>query len=158
MTAPAFRCARFRGRLLWRDVVFEIVCAEGTASALVRGGREEKKRKKKKVGGGEGRDTRSLWQREGGEGAPGSRTGIPLKHCSLSLASLRELSSSSTCLFLSPLLLRLFSYLLGHDRRRTPRSPCPPGEDDRHTVVEGGRRRRGNTAHFASLMRVLEIN
>lgn len=157
MTAPAFRCARFRGQLLWRDVVFEIVCAEGTASALVRGGREERKKRKKKKKG-EGRGTGSLWEREGGEGAPGSRTGIPLKHCSLSLASLRELSSSSTCSFLSPLLLRLFSYLPGHDRRWTPRSPCPPGGDDRHTVVEGGRRRRGNTAHFALTDESLEIN
>lgn len=93
MTAPAFRSARFWGQLLRRDVVFEIVHAEGTAPALVREGRKEK---------GEGEREQWLVRKRKREGAPGSKTGLPLKHCSLSFASLRELTFSSPCLSLLP--------------------------------------------------------
>lgn len=81
--------------------MFEIVCAEGRVSALVREGRKEKGR-----GGTEREREQELVKRKR-EGASGCEAGLPLKHCSLSFASLRKLSFSSPrlSLFLVPFSL-----------------------------------------------------
>lgn len=78
----------------------ETVCVEERALEPVREGRKEKG----KGGAGGQRErkrTGACEEREGGrEGASGSEAGLPLKHCSLSFASLRKLSFSSRCLSL----------------------------------------------------------
>lgn len=71
--------------------VFAERCEGDDDGGLLREGRKEK---------GEGE--REQWLVRKREGAPGSKTGLPLKHCSLSFASLRELTFSSPCLSLLP--------------------------------------------------------
>lgn len=76
----------------------ETVCVEERALEPVREGRKEKG----KGGGQEDREREREQElvKRGREGASGSEAGLPLKHCSLSFASLRKLSFSSRCLSL----------------------------------------------------------
>lgn len=88
------------------------------------------------------------------EGASGNEAGLPLQHCSLSFASLRKLSFSSPCLslLLIPSCLAAWPW-----PQWTPWSPCPPREEDRNSVAEERETRRGDTEHFASLMRIWKL-
>lgn len=116
----------------------------------------EKAGKKKGKGGQEDREKEREQElvKRGREGASGSEAGLPLKHCSLSFASLRKLSFSSRCL---SLLLAASSLAAWPWPWWTPWSPCPPREEERKRCSGGGRREEGTTAHFASLMRVWKL-
>lgn len=76
----------------------ETVCVEERALEPVREGRKEKG--KGGAGGQREREREQELVKRGREGASGSEAGLPLKHCSLSFASLRKLSFSSRCLSL----------------------------------------------------------
>lgn len=116
----------------------------------------EKAGKKKGKGGQEDREREREQElvKRGREGASGSEAGLPLKHCSLSFASLRKLSFSSRCL---SLLLAASTFAAWPWPWWTPWSPCPPREEERKRCSGGGRREEGTTAHFASLMRVWKL-
>lgn len=94
---------------------------------------------------GEGEREQELVRKRRREGASGSRTGLPLKHCSLSFCF-----SEETVFLFSPCpsLLLVPSLAAWPWPRWTPWSPCPPREEDRNAVAEEeGERREEKRGH-----------
>lgn len=112
----------------------------------------EKGGKKKGGGNRERKRTGACEEKEGGSFRQRSRT------TALTLQSFfcfsEETVFSSPCL---SVLLAPSSFAAWPWPQWTPWSPCPPREEERNAEAEEWETRRGDTAHFASLMRVWKL-